>query len=631
MDLVTLDFETYYSPDYSLSKMSTRDYVDDPRFEIIGVAIKDGVKPTMWLTDMGEIAMAFAAYDWSNTAVLGHNLRFDGLILTRKFGVRPKMWLDTLGMANAEVKPFTGSASLAQCAKFFGLGSKGDAVKAAVGRRKSDFTAAGLKAYGEYAINDVDLTFEIFKKMRPRFSDPNELHLIDRLLRMYLEPSLELDTDLLAAHAQYLTKVKADALAAVLLDIKDARSNEKFAERLRAYGVEPPTKVSPVTGKTAYAFAKTDEAFTALLEDPDPMVSALVAARLQVKGSIEESYTMSMLDMGLKHRFALVALNANGAHTTRVSGGTGQRGSVNWQNLKRGSKLRQAIRAVRGRKIVAADASQIEARALATLAGQQNIVDAFARGEDVYALSATDIYGYPVSKDENPDERFVGKVSVLSCGYQSGGATYRSMARTLSNGKVVLSIEAATDIVQRWRRANPKIVAYWAAVEDVYRCVFTDRKPRRVPFGPFVIGKTFTPYEAGYVELPTGLRIWYPSPGYYVFERGGRASESFGYKRPMGAGGIKVSVSLYGGFCTENLVQGLCRVITLMQGVQIGKYAAAPWVMSVHDENVYHPLEKNAEVVAQACRVAMRTRPDFLPEIPLDCAVGIGDTYLDCK
>ena len=102
MDIITLDFETYYAQDYTLSKGTTEEYIRSPRFEVIGVAVKVNDGPTEWFSGTHEETRAFLSrYDWANSFALAHNTMFDGAIMSWRFGIKPKVWLDTLCMARA--------------------------------------------------------------------------------------------------------------------------------------------------------------------------------------------------------------------------------------------------------------------------------------------------------------------------------------------------------------------------------------------------------------------------------------------------------------------------------------------------------------------------------------------------
>jgi len=286
MNIITLDFETYYDREFSLSKITTEEYVRDDRFEVIGVAVKENGNETKWLSGTGEEVCGFLRqYDWENSFALAHNAMFDASILTWRFGIKPLAWLDTLSMARAVHGTEIGN-SLAKLVEYYELGKKGTEVINALGKHKKDFSKAEIDAYGGYCINDVELTYELFLRLLPNFKQP-ELKLIDITVKMFSEPTLELDTPLLEAHLEDVKNRKELLLQAVQQDREALMSNQKFAELLRQCGVEPPTKISPTTGQETLAMAKSDEGFKALAEHPDERVQALVAARLGNKSTLE--------------------------------------------------------------------------------------------------------------------------------------------------------------------------------------------------------------------------------------------------------------------------------------------------------------------------------------------------------
>jgi len=126
MSYITLDFETYYSKEFSLSKMTTEAYIRDPQFEVIGFSYKVDDAPAQWVTGSnGEIAMALEELDMPNHYLICHNMAFDGAILAWRFGIIPKYYLDTLSMS----RPITGltvGGSLKALAEKFTDGHKGN-------------------------------------------------------------------------------------------------------------------------------------------------------------------------------------------------------------------------------------------------------------------------------------------------------------------------------------------------------------------------------------------------------------------------------------------------------------------------------------------------------------------------
>jgi DNA polymerase I-like protein with 3'-5' exonuclease and polymerase domains len=396
MNLITIDFETYYDKGFSLRKMTTESYIRDPRFEVIGVGVKVNNGATEWASGTHEELKDYLqSFDWSKTILLCHNTMFDGAILSWLFDVHPYLLADTLCIARALHGVEVGG-SLAALAIRYGIGAKGTEVQDALGKRREDFTEEDLGTYGDYCINDVELTYKLFNIMGKDFPK-QELRLIDCTLRMFVDPVLELDLPLLKQHLKDTKQEKEDLITSSGVTKKELMSNPQFAELLRAVGVTPPTKTSLTTGKETLAFAKTDEQFQALLEHEDPRVQLLVSSRLGVKGSLEESRTQRFISIA-KRGLMPVPIRYYAAHTGRWGGDD----KINIQNLPsrgvNGKKLKSSMLAPKGYTLVDCDSSQIEARVLAWLAEQEELVSAFAAKKDVYITMAATIYGVPEDK-----------------------------------------------------------------------------------------------------------------------------------------------------------------------------------------------------------------------------------------
>lgn len=399
MSLVVLDFETFYSKDYSLSKMTTERYIRDPQFEVIGVSVKIDSGGIRWITE--NIGEELKALRLEEHQVLCHNTAFDGAILSWIYDIHPKFLLDTLSMA----RPLTGltvGGSLRALSKMFGLGEKGTEIYNTLGKHKKDFTRSELDAFGVYCRQDVNLTYHLFKKLLP-YTTKGELVIIDMMLRMFTEPKIVLDKPRLEAHLADVRAKKQELLSRIPFTKDQLMSNNLFAEVLKSLGVVPPTKVSPTTGKETFAFAKTDEGFKELLEHPNEAVQAVAAARLGTKSTIEETRTENMI--GIANRGPLpILLNYWGGSTGRASGGD----KMNLQNLPRGGEIRKSLIAPPGHMICACDSSNIEGRVNAWFCGQADLVKHFAEGNDVYCELASKIYGRKITKADKK-ERFVGK------------------------------------------------------------------------------------------------------------------------------------------------------------------------------------------------------------------------------
>ena len=97
MDLITVDFETYYDREFSLSKMTTEEYVRDPRFEVIGVGVKVNNNTTEWASGSRQQIRDFLhTFDWDGAMFLAHNTVFDGAIANWLFDITPRVYTDTL-------------------------------------------------------------------------------------------------------------------------------------------------------------------------------------------------------------------------------------------------------------------------------------------------------------------------------------------------------------------------------------------------------------------------------------------------------------------------------------------------------------------------------------------------------
>lgn len=438
--LVRLDFETYYDAEYTLSKMTTEGYIRDPRFETIGVGVQVDSGPTVWTDDAGFRRWA-ATVDWSRTAILCHHAHFDGLILSYHYGIRPAFWFDTLSMARALHGTEVGN-SLEKLAVHYGAGEKGHEVLQAKGKHRADFTQEEFDAYGGYCCNDVALMVSIFFQMLENGFPEIELWNIDTTIRMYTEASLVLHDPLLREFLSYEQKRKAELLARVCQEKGTLTSNDKFAAVLRSLGVEPPTKISPTTGKEIYAFAKSDPGMQELLEDPDDEIRWLAEARIGIKSTINETRTERFLKCGAGGRPFTIYLKYAAAHTFRWGGGD----RMNPQNMERvppefdpakpyAGTLRKALLAPEGDELVVADSNAIEARKLAWFAGHTTLVQGFAEGRKVYEEFASSVYQRPIDYKKRPETdtipRLVGKVAILGLGYQMG---FLKFAATLAAG-----------------------------------------------------------------------------------------------------------------------------------------------------------------------------------------------------
>ena len=604
MDILTIDFESFYATGFSLSKVTTEEYLRDPKFEVIGVAVKVNEEETRWFSGTKEQTKKWLdQFNWDNSVAVAHNAMFDMAILNWHFDIKPKRIVDTLSMARAIHGTEVGG-SLKVLVEHYALGAKGTEVVNALGKRRLDFDADELARYGEYCINDVELTYALFKILVHGFP-LNELRLIDLTIRMFTEPVLELDAGKLTDHLTAVQLKKASLMMDVTVIKEQIMSNPQLADVLRKFGVEPPTKISPVTGKETYAFGKNDEGFKALLEHEDVRIKTIIAARLGLRSTLEETRTERFL--GIQRRGKLpIPLRYYAAHTGRWGGDD----KINLQNLPRSSPLKKAILAPEGYVLIDSDSSQIEARTLAWLAEQEDLVKAFDRGDDVYKIMASAIYGKPES-EITKDERFVGKTTILGAGYGMGAIKFRAQLKTFG---VDMSEDECERIIRVYRETYPAIPELWRQANTALKYMMSGSD---APLGR--PGVVLVEGTEG-VKLPNGLRLKYPN---LRWTQNAEGKDAMVYDTKRGKAVLQNYI--YGGKCVENLCQALARIIVGEQMLMIAKKYHV--VMTVHDSVVALVPEHEAERAQENIELFMRLRPSWALELPLNCEAKFGKSY----
>lgn len=618
--IITIDFESLYTKDYSLKKLSEVDYILSPMFEVIMCAIKLGDAPTRVFTEARDIRAAIDGIDWENNALLAHNTRFDASILAWHYGKIPGLYLDTMSMARAITHPVLGSSSLAKLATHFRLPAKGTEVANAMGKTRADFSPNELAAYAEYCAHDTELCRQIFDRFM-RVFPKSELKVIDLALRMFIEPQVTLNATKLAAHLALVQAEKAASFARVSHIEKDVfSSNKKFAALLRSYGIEPPRKISPVTGQDTWALAKNDREFKDLCANPELSmdVQALLACRVGAKSTIEETRTATLLNLSQQHWLEPahagrmpVPYRYFGAHTGRFSGD----GGYNFANLRRGSPIRDAIEAPPGMRIVHRDASQIEARIVAWLAGCTKLVDAFAQGRDVYSEFASKFYGMPVTKADEA-RRFTGKQAILSLGYGSGHVKFRHSLYIGQGGvSVELTLDESDSLVTFYREEYPEIPNLWRAGDVALNRMIQGDTSDAIPV-----------VEMGErcVYLPNGTAIQYP----------GLRSEidpDTTKPRKVYDGSYGGSKRIYGAKLIENVTQALARIVVIDTMVRVHKDTGFRPFMSTYDSHDYVVSESAACEFDALLEREFAVVPAWARGLPLASEGGFGKTLLEAE
>ena len=617
MNLVTIDFETYYDVGFSLSNLTTEEYIRDDRFQVIGFALKVNEGSTKWYSGShDELSEVLHSIDWDDAFLLCHNTLFDGGILSMTYGIIPHLYLDTLSMARATNGVDVGG-SLGFLAKHYELGEKGTEIIDAKGKRLEDFQPHELHRYGEYCKNDTNLTYKLFKILSKDFPH-DEIKLIDMTLRMFTEPVLKVDDGLLIERLQEIKIEKTQLLQGLMTRLeceteedvrKKLASNKQFAALLEELGVVVPLKESPTTGKQTYALAKTDEGLINLQNHKDTFIQELCRVRLGTKSTIEETRIERFIDIGSRNKGLLpIPLKYYGAHTGRWSGSD----KVNFQNLPsrdvKKKALKNAILPPDNHVILNVDSSQIEARILVWLAGQHDQVELYRQGKDVYCDFASRVYKKTINK-RNKKERAVGKTCILGLGYGTGHVKLKGVLK-LNAGIEVNEIESKR-LVKLYREVNHEVVKLWEECDRALRDIASwpaDRLPYYLGSGKCLL------VEPKGIKLPNGLYITYPD-----LQLG---SDGYEYKSRRG------TISIWGGAVVENVVQALARIVIGEQMIEINEKHRP--VLTVHDAVVCVSTKATAQDTLDYVMGIMNTAPTWAKDLPIACEGAFGDTYGDC-
>lgn len=606
MHLLFLDFETFYSAEYSLRKMPTPNYILDPRFEVVMLGAVSVVNGDLIddLIDGPDVSDFIKLLDPKKTVTVTHNALFDNSILAWRYGFVPALMLDTMGMARALLGHKLKSFALGAVAEHLAVGKKNNAALMKVrGMTRHEIKKAGLyRQLAQYCIEDTENCAKIFLKLINDFPS-SERQIMDLVLRCTIEPQLVLDGALLTRHLANVRAQKKASLEAAGVDRKVLMSTARFAAALEELGVEIETKVGP-TGNDIPAFAKTDQFMEELCDHDDDRVAALAHARLGLRSTIEETRCVKLLSIAnLTNDGRLpVPLVYGGAHTHRLSGGWG----MNMQNLPRGSQLRHAIKAPNGRAIITADQAQIECRLLATVSGCNELIKQFSKGEDVYASFASQVFGRPITKKSEPHgpdgtsmHRFVGKTAVLGLGYGCGAPKFYNMvvrnARLfgMDLSRVNFTEDTAEQTVRTFRRTYPEIQQGWYKLDGVI--IHAIANGCEMTWGPMK-------FQPGTAFLPGYLPLHYHD---IKFEEG-EWWFRYGKKRSK----------LYGGKLCENIIQYLARNVIMPAALRLASRGLR-FAMQVHDELVFTVPMDTADHTRQLFRDELLKPPSWLPLVPL--------------
>jgi DNA polymerase len=537
------------------------------------------------------------------------------LILSQKYNIHPThRWVDTLSMARAKL-PNAKSHSLNALGEHFGLGLKERDGLIIGALHWSDLSPDQQVILSSYAWNDVKLLQALYGALTP-FPEA-ELDLIDLTLRMVFEPRLQLDRALAEELLRTNTQNKLNLLETCGLTRTQLSSNKQFAEWLEAQGVEIPKKISPTTGKETYALGKNDDGFKAL-RGKNPVVDAALDARLAIKSTLEETRLATLIDTQERMGSIPVPLKYYGGHTGRWSGLI-----FNLQNLPSKSRIRNTLRAPEGFTLLICDSASIEARIVLWLAGQEDAIQAYREGRDIYKIMAASIYN-TTYEEVTKDQRTLGKLACLGLGYSMGANKFQATCKIFG---VDITHSEAQKIVTTYRTTFYQVPALWKLCESYLPLMKADHceaMPESVGSG---WGDQFQSQERSYnpayqpntvlyfgeecIELPNGLRLHYPNLHQTEYE------EWF----------YNEKTKIFPGSMVENVVQALARIVIGEQILRAHR-EVGPVVLTVHDEIVCCVPKEGAEAKLPKLLEIMRTPPSALSTLPLDAEGRISDFYL---
>lgn len=684
MRLVALDFESFFSTKdgYTLTKMGPISYIRDSRFsaQLMSYIVTDASTMTYDRVRVAEhdnipAVLAALKLDAPDVVTVAHNGNgFDFLILSEIYHVVPRIAIDTMCMERWTGVSRIQNESLKSMAKFFQCGEKVEGTVISDGRKwPEDFTPDERTAFIQYCRNDTEQCFLSFKAMLP-FVTADALLFSSITAKMACNPVLRLDDDMLTAYLNELsdkvTKARNDINKMFMFKsdedfLKAIRSSASFVKMLELLGRKPPMKYSvaksetkrkklEAEGKTNLseedyavytpALAKSDLDFVAMASDADERVALLVRTRLENNSSIQRSRAETFHALAKSGRPMPVMLNVFKAHTSRYTAGNSEGSSdkLNLQNLSKRDPsqltLRKAVQAPEGMALVACDSSQIEARILAYVANETELVDAFRRGADPYADLAEKIFQIPSEKihkgAKSGDKKLkayrnVGKTGILSAGY---GVGWRKYADTLLRQGVRLSsdidqhYEMAHHAHNVYRASNTNIVAFWDTCQTVIKALYLGYSGEFGGPNDNIFQYSVAPI-CGRDDVPTIIgpnkyTLRYFKLSCEVSEKNNR--EEYYYTRVKGKSELKTKI--YGGALAENLCQYLAFALLQWQACRMTEQGIR-LIANIHDSFLAICPEDEAEHTKSVMESCMSSVPDWLGDFPVACEAEIGKDY----
>lgn len=692
-DVLVLDFETYHDDEYTLGKMSSMEYIRDKRFEILGMARLNVTQPfddykVKTCYDSGEALIGnptatavegtlryyqtVYGLNLEGCVVSAHNASFDVRILSVHFGIHPKYVIDTLALSRAWKA--RGSHKLKDQCTAFNLPPKIEIeTKGWTNRRRCYMEKIARARKGvsrhltaipsqrpcmtrdksiemsTYAQNDVMRQWELFTILLPKLSNPKtELRLMQETLELSTRPTFRFDFE----EAERIDKgCEAEIIKAVEptgLSRENISGDKVFEAALHDALIEANDtplgylKVCKVTAArpsgTMFALAKDDSARKVLARHPSEKVRNLIAARGALDSwPIHISRIRRMAAIALACDGLLpVPLHFHGAHTGRDSGAE----KINLQNLpKRGHPLIVAMRGIitaqHSEKLVIVDLAAIEARVLAWIAEQLDLVAKFASNEEVYCDFATKVLGWKVRKPVPEDQweakgcipamekrheharNSVGKIGILGCGYGMGSRDQAD--KDQPNYLFVdagLDVGLADKIVGVYRQEHRAITKFWNDIERAFK--YNAKFKRATTLGKWLRFDSYSDCDV-IITLPNGRELKYHQVRVTTNAKGREQISVFNETE-------KRWEYVWGGGLTENVVQAISRDIMMEAATRINDRGFRV-AHRVHDELICTCPEAKAEECKHLMIEELRRVPSWGDGMPLNAEGKIATRY----
>lgn len=658
--VVVLDFETFFDTEFSLKKMSMIEHITDPRFEILGVSSHVQYKPYLectphfWYQDDCTMHIEFLKREYGENlegcTIVAQNAYYEAIILAFHFDLHPPYIIDVMGLhAHIDAR---APHRLDYMAEQEGLDPKGDTAqfknytfRTRIVRQKKGkppkmqpkLKGQILEKICEYANHDVELEWELFQRYLPRLSNPSfELKVMQHTIDIFTHPRMMVDYKL-ADDLILQMDGKIDEAMERVGCTREQISKEKTFEplleaALESVGDNPDGYKKPVKTsvnkpqKYKFSIAKEDPERELLLNHNSEHVRLLVHAKIAIGSWRNHAKRVRSIVAQCKAAGdrLCIPLKYHGAHTGRWAGSQ----KINLHNLPSRNveelinRIREILMAPPGYKFFIVDAAQIEARVLAWIAGQTDLLLRFKTGEDVYASFASSVLGWKVRKPRDTDpsplkkkynfgRNAVGKVGVLGCGYGMGPK------KVVGYSNRELDLEMAQKVVKTYRKENNKIVDFWYALENAWACaVKYDRVEELNGLRLFK--------EPGHdcliIELPSTRWLRYHKP----------RAKGMGRNRELRCWHptFQRYDHIYGGLLTENVVQAMSRDI-LAEGMMDLELKNFPVLLTVHDEVVGMVPEDQAKLAMETAIYSLSHPGSWADGCPLAAEGKIVDRY--CK